>query len=221
MSSAQGARNSSFSHFFPTAAKRKAAKERQKSTQETNSDVSHAQPSTDVQEQQTSPTTRTRRPSNSGPNVLEHPVNKLSPSQDPGDLLNGVGSASSLASTSSSIFSTTAGAKSNVETAYNSLTPLTNHESSPPESHPSPKHKIRPLPANHANQIHESSNSSKTSAASTSEASAMAQRLARAMPGPGEPRSSRIVYDPDLDSTLAMKDKRKAKPRYEPLAEEV
>jgi len=45
--------------------------------------------------------------------------------------------------------------------------------------------------------------------------------MATVLPKPGEPRGSKIVYDPDLDTTVAMKDKRKAKPRYEPLAEEV
>jgi len=57
--------------------------------------------------------------------------------------------------------------------------------------------------------------------ASSAAAEAMALRLAKVMPGPGEPRGEKIVYDPDLDSKLAMKDKRKVKPRYEPLAEEV
>ena len=221
MSSAQGARNSSFSHFFPTAAKRKAAKERQISIPDTTSGASHPQTPSNVDEQQSSLSNGTRRLSNSDTSVLPGHTDKLSPSQDPGDLLNGVGSASSLASTSSSIFSTTAGATSGqacAETAFNSLTPLTTHESSPPQPPPSPKHKSRPELSNHKN--HESSKSTQMSASSAA-AEAMALRLAKVMPGPGEPRGEKIVYDPDLDSKLAMKDKRKVKPRYEPLAEEV
>lgn len=223
MSSAQGARNGSFSHFFPTAAKRKAAKERQKSIPDTTPGASHPQTPSNVDKQQSALSNGTRRQSNSDTNVLPHHADKLSPSQDPGDLLNDVGSASSLASTSSSIFSTTAGAKSGhtcAETAFNSLTPLTNHESSPPQPPLSPNLKSRPGPSNHKSQPHESSKSTQMPASSAA-AEAMALRLAKVMPGPGEPRGEKIVYDPDLDSKLSMKDKRKVKPRYEPLAEEV
>lgn len=225
MSSAQGARNSSFSHFFPTAAKRKAAKERQKSTSEVAAVASH--PATPLPEDETTPASSnllndTGRQSNPHTSIPPDQHDKLSPPQDPGDLLNDVGSASSLASTSSSIFSTVAGTKSGqscAEATFNSLTPLTNHESSPPHLALSPKLKSRPLPISQT-QINESSKPAAMSASSMA-ADTLAVRVAKALPGSGQPRGMKIVYDPDLDATLAIKDRRKAKPRYEPLAEEV
>jgi len=37
----------------------------------------------------------------------------------------------------------------------------------------------------------------------------------------GESRGTKIVYDPELDEKLALKDKRKVKPRYRSFGEEV
>lgn len=226
MSSAQGVRNSSFSHFFPTAAKRKAAKERQKSIPEGTPGKSQSPIPSVADEQQhpqTAPQNGTRRQLNSDTSAPPDHIEKLSPPQDPGDLLNGVGSASSLASTSSSIFSTTVDTKPGqtcTEITFNSTTPLTNHESSPPQPSLSPRYKSRPEPSSRQNLHYESGKSAQMLASSIA-ADAFAKRVAKVMPGYGEPKGSKIVYDPDLDSTLAMKDKRKAKPRYEPLAEEV
>ena len=219
----------SFADFFPTAPsvlqeKRKAARDRRKpvadSTSSTkdsepssNANSGHA-PSTDIQSRQRSQT----HPSGS-PDQREH----LSPPRDAGDLLNGVGSASSLASTTSSLFSNPAGTKGKqdaTEPSLTLLTPLTSHESSPPLSHPSPNNKNRFTPSSHVNGANGSGDIAPSIAASGMK-TATSHDASGVLPLAGKSRGMKLLYDPDLDPDLAVKDKRKAKPRYESFGEEV
>ena len=141
-----------------------------------------------------------------------------------GDLLNGVGSASS-SSTASSVFSTAhhppglAGGQ-----PANNLTPLTNSDSSPPRGLKSPictkdenqaaisSKSLRPL-----TQVH-----SMTQTTSTSDPSDMCGSWGtNARPGKGEAKGTRVVYDPDLDKTLSSKERKGRKVQYETFGEEV
>lgn len=141
-----------------------------------------------------------------------------------GDLLNGVGSASST-STNSSLFDTTR------TTAYvngdgiisKSLTPLTNTDLSP---------------ANHVKSVSADRTASATRAQSSYQATDHPRRKATqspamtskaksvrlcARPGPGESRGERLVYDPELDKKLD-RSKRKELSRkleYRPLSKQV
>ncbi|KAF4626980.1 hypothetical protein G7Y89_g11177 [Cudoniella acicularis] len=133
-----------------------------------------------------------------------------------GDLLNGVGSASSHASTVSSVFSATAQQQS-MSTASNShnmssLTPLTNIDSSPNRA-PSPHYK-----------------SSVPSSGITAEAASAPHDLPQSQPAVADetlptPRifardpnrsikGTIIIYDPFLDPKLSDKQQRKAKSIY-------
>lgn len=127
---------------------------------------------------------------------------------DPGDTLQGVGSASSLASAASSaVFSTTSQAFTHNSKASlaNGLTPLTNHTDSSPPKISSPSH------------------STKIAADTVGGASPPAFNPARVMntpppqmrpevrPPQGVAKGYRAVYDPDLDSRLSKEDRKRAK----------
>jgi len=219
----------SFADFFPTAPsvlqeKRKAARDRRKpvtdsasSTKDSgspsNANSGHA-PSNDTQSQKQTQT----HPSGS-PDQGEH----LSPPRHAGDLLNGVGSASSLASTTSSLFSNPAGTKEKqdaTEPSLTLLTPLTSHESSPPLSHPSPNSKNRITSSSHVNGVNGSGEIAPVTDASGIEL-APSHDASGVLPPAGKSRGMKLLYDPDLDPDLAVKDKRKAKPRYGSFGEEV
>lgn len=143
--------------------------------------------------------------------------------RESGDLLNGVGSASSLTSTVSSIFSN--GSNVNVTNNYGAgagLTPLTNHDSSPPGKAVSPS-------THHANsdrtlvdggfvrpdqsaKLHHN-----TIIAITPEATPPQSRI-DARPPEGEVKGIKVVFDPEIETP---KDKRKMKPRYWKFGEKV
>lgn len=120
-----------------------------------------------------------------------------------GDLLNGVGSASST-STSSSVFSTNFPQGKAPQTgAYGSasLTPLTNAESSPP-------HNIVPSPRRQ--NVNNSSSVAKKALEPHDDPNLNCHRspsgnlvpvTCQARPKKGEVKGVKIVYDPDLDGT--------------------
>ena len=132
-----------------------------------------------------------------------------------GDLLNGVGSASST-STSSSVFSVNQNQR-RMALKYGSasLTPMTNVDSSPPHnSVPSPERK----------QVHGGTASSRDppnlAAArgatlkahnSTISVDAPSASQSQARPGKGELKGVKVVYDPDLDDTLTSSKERKSR----------
>ena len=134
----------------------------------------------------------------------------------PGDILNGVGSASSYASTISSSFSAPAQptSMSNLGSAPNvsSLTPLTTIDSSP-------------NPAASPNQDKQINASGSVATQPSSQNGAPHAQAAMPDPEPADPRiyardpmrgikGTICTYDPNLDRKLGSNDKKKAKPIY-------
>jgi len=145
----------------------------------------------------------------------------------PGDLLNVIGSASSLASTVSSIFSNgTVGASRHLDshTSGVPLTPMTSHESSPPHTTlASGKPQLERYSGQERTRLSRNSPPRTAQCASTVDKAASNPRQARlqAQPRTGEVKGTKLIYDPELDPKLASKDKRKLKPRYKKFGEEV
>ena len=147
----------------------------------------------------------------------------------PGDLLNGVGSASSHTSTVSSIFSGAnnllAGSNPGILSNALATTPLTNVESSPPERDGTP-------PA--SKQMYVARRLDSQRAVSPSVGSVFDDAPLDVRPVE-EPHSARIparplgrqvkgeicTYDPELDKKLSSKEKRKLKPVYREFGLEV
>lgn len=215
---------SSFADFFPTAPsvlqeKKKAAKDRRKSHTETPPSTKEVDTSATGDEQHVLDNHDARqRKSVSYPNGTDH-NEKLSPPQDAGDLLNGVGSASSLTSTSSSVFSQSTTAKqpqNALDGQFNSLTPLTNHESSPPQPLYSPQQNSNIASSSHVNDLQDSKQPPRIAQSNTSNSS-RAQLLAKVFPPLGESRGQKILYNPDLDPKVPQEHKKKVKPKYKPI----
>lgn len=134
-----------------------------------------------------------------------------------GDLLNGVGSASST-STSSSVFSNSYHPRSNAPRnghgSSTSLTPMTVVDSSPPNNgHGSPERKdVLYLSMSRTTQ----KPSSQVETTQTVNTLSLGQKQAR--PGNGEVKGCRVVHDPDL---VPSKDRKKQKVQYETFGERV
>ncbi|KAF1816001.1 histone H3-K4 methyltransferase Set1 [Eremomyces bilateralis CBS 781.70] len=130
-----------------------------------------------------------------------------------GDLLNGVGSESSLTSTASSIFSQPTGLSNmpsnhGITTASTILTPVTNTtDSSPPGKAPSPSHKGSIAAKNTFTDPKPMQNGTHAFTPAHTPPDGM-------LPGPGEERGSVIVWDPELDTKLSSKERRKHRPKY-------
>ena len=154
-----------------------------------------------------------------GPSVREDDEIRSSES---GDILNGVGSASSLASTTSSIFSnprpTHSSHSHGATTAAHALTPLTNTEPSPPEKGNSPTqtriangvtHMDRspPTGALAAELVNHVSNTI-TPVHTPPEAQPTAQ------PALGEIRGHKIHFDPETAEGLTKEQRKKSKVKY-------
>ncbi|KAI9810506.1 MAG: histone methyltransferase set1 [Phylliscum demangeonii] len=138
-----------------------------------------------------------------------------------GDLLNGVGSASSHTSTASSIFSTlAAGSAPGLVSTALALTPLTNTESSPPGQSSSPPFSNAAVAAlKYGLRLDEPlfptplSNNLPTKDEGQAQLSSGRRRFARLFKRPVQ--GSKCTYDPELDKTITSKDRRKTKPVYE------
>ncbi|KAF2842648.1 histone H3-K4 methyltransferase Set1 [Patellaria atrata CBS 101060] len=151
------------------------------------------------------------------------------PKSESGDLLNGVGSASSLASTVSSVFSSGGHSAPNMSSYpgatanVHALTPLTNNDFSPPGKTSSP-HTIKPhndamyIDNTLSQDIATANRSHSTSNAITPIHTPPEPNL-QARPGPGEVKGFRLTYDPELDEKLPPKDRRKVKARYKTFGE--
>ena len=145
----------------------------------------------------------------------------------PGDLLNGVGSASST-STTSSIFSTSHGAvympHANDAQKSTSLTPLTTADSSPPPNSLGSPNSSRllngPFLGTKSNRSPSRHKDTEASVASVTKFPRPLKRL-QARPGAGEAKGLKIVYDPDLDKKLSSKERKSRQPQYEPFGQEV
>ena len=141
-----------------------------------------------------------------------------------GDLLNGVGSASS-SSTTSSVFSTSHRALGPTRGQLAStLTPLTNTDSSPPGVEKSPAHVKYDSRAGTSDestmppsQIYNMTQSSST----LNPVDIPRSQRTHARPGKGEVKGTRVVYDPDLDKTLSSKERKGRKVQYEDFGEDV
>ena len=137
-----------------------------------------------------------------------------------GDLLNGVGSASS-SSTVSSVFSgrqRTTGVNDRKSIPRNTSTPLTNDDvTSPLDKSPS-RAKIDESSKPRMAETHPPSKQPKAGSA-TPHADESSPKSA--LPGPGENRGQVIVYDPELDKSLSSKERRARKPVYKEIVEEV
>ncbi|KAI1319874.1 hypothetical protein F5Y16DRAFT_390484 [Xylariaceae sp. FL0255] len=115
-----------------------------------------------------------------------------------GDMLNGVGSASSHASTASSVFSA-ANNHAALSNAANNITPLTAPGSSPAQSNPQiSSSKASPHPNGHST-------------------STIPPAVAKRVPARDPTRTTqglKCIYDPLLDRTMSTTDKKSMKPKY-------
>lgn len=145
-----------------------------------------------------------------------------------GDLLNGVGSASSLASTVSSVFSHSGqpnmASYPGVSGQQHALTPLTNTDSSPPGKNLSPR--STKAPGDH--MVLKSADPYATTDATSNNVSETITPIhtppevqQQARPGPGEEKGSKLVWDPELDEKLQPKDKKRFKAKYKQFGQEV
>lgn len=143
--------------------------------------------------------------------------------QDSGDLLNGIGSASSLNSTTSSVFSANSQAGNQNGKLYASIsTPLTHPESSPYKAlSPNP---IANMSSTHLNGSafgFDVTDASLGASRPSTPAPSTPQNRPQARPPHGEAKGYRAVWDPELDSKLGKEDKRRMKPKIRPFGAEV
>ena len=138
----------------------------------------------------------------------------------PGDLLNGVGSASST-STASSVFShpRPTDAPNSRAVPRNTSTPLTNDDVSSPNFGKSPSH-AKPDSASVSTAKMEST-SLPEPAADVATSPTRERVPEHARPGRSESKGVKIIYDPELDKALPVKERRSRKPHYEELTGEV
>ena len=142
-----------------------------------------------------------------------------------GDLLNGVGSASST-STASSVFSSNHQPMNVTNNAgphqTTSLTPLTNADSSPSRSKSTSPGKR--LADQHQIRHHNVTHSPPRAASHVQPTFDTSRPRASARPGPGEPKGYKAVYDPELDKNvqkMSQRERKTLKVRYENFAENV
>lgn len=208
-----------FADFFPAAPR--AAKNKAKERQRAKSKALDSPSATPVNiPQEANAPARSRdenaqtEPSTDGSNGtnLEPAVPILDASESPqGDLLNGVGSASSHASTISSVFSappatTTFGGLSN-------LTPLTTADSSPPPLLASPHHSNTATAISLSRSVPFPEKEVAESQSHTSVQDSPAPRIYARDPNKGV-KGEKCTYDPQLDHKLSSSDRKKTKPIY-------
>ncbi|TKX20343.1 histone-lysine N-methyltransferase-2 [Elsinoe australis] len=143
--------------------------------------------------------------------------------EDAGDLLNGVGSSSSLNSTASSVFSTNTQAhKLNGRTSAWSSTPLTSSEPSPPKApSPMPAATTSRSHMNGASNHHLAPDTSRIHSGSVTPLASPPRDRKQARPPPGEVKGYRAVWDPELDNKLGKETTRKMKPKVKTFGTEV
>lgn len=134
-----------------------------------------------------------------------------------GDILNGVGSASSLGSSASSVFTRASYPTMHTQTdttgGLHTLTPLTNHESSPTRRSPTPSYQKLESTSKHV-----SSRDAQSSVSNGLDAPPLLSSITptptppttriEARPGPGEVKGRRIILDPELGPGKAQKIKK-------------
>jgi [histone H3]-lysine4 N-trimethyltransferase SETD1 len=212
-----------FADFFPAAPR--AAKNKAKERQRAKSKALDSPSATPVNHQQEANTPARSRDENVQSDQAADGSNGANPepampildnSESPqGDLLNGVGSASSHASTISSVFSappatTTFGGPSN-------LTPLTTADSSPPPLVASPHHSNTATTVSLSRSVPVDITFPEKGVAETqshlSAQDSPAPRIQARDPNRGV-KGEKCTYDPQLDPKLSSSDRKKAKPIY-------
>ena len=142
---------------------------------------------------------------------------------DPGDILRGVGSASSNNSTASSVFShnSQAFAHNRNTSLVNGLTPLTNHtdSSSPPKGN-SPQHLKSSMGTSNTNGAVATSHTPASQAAPSQPPHPRKQRP-QMLPPPGKAKGYRVVWDPELDNKLSKEERKRATHRKKEFGSEV
>ncbi|KAH9827209.1 histone methyltransferase [Teratosphaeria destructans] len=126
---------------------------------------------------------------------------------DSGETLRGIGSASSLTSAASSVFSSNSHAYAHNKSASlaNGLTPLTSHSESSPSKLSSP-----PTSKSAAHMAPNTSNGTlATSPISSSDIPPQKDRP-RMLPPPGKVKGYRVVWDPEMDNKLSKEERKRA-----------
>ena len=139
---------------------------------------------------------------------------------DSGDLLRGVGSASSLTSTASSVFShnSQAFAQNRKASLANGLTPLTNHTDSSPPKGSSPHNLKSAMNIASTNGVCASSH---VPTSDTTPEPSLPRERPQMLPPPGKAKGYRVTWDPELDSKLSKEERKRATTRRKPFGEEV
>jgi [histone H3]-lysine4 N-trimethyltransferase SETD1 len=141
---------------------------------------------------------------------------------DPGDLLRGVGSASSLNSAASSVFSHSSQAFAHNRNAstVNGLTPLTNHTESSPLKGNSPQHMKSIMEVSNINGVVATSHTPASDIA-PSEPPHLQKERPQMLPPPGKAKGYRVVWDPELDVKLSKEERKRATSRKKEFGTEV
>lgn len=147
---------------------------------------------------------------------------------DTGDTLTGVGSASSLASTVPSVFSNPGqpdmASYSGMSGHQHALTPLTNSDSSPSGKTRSPhraKAPVDPVSSRNGDAYPTADSASNNASETITPVLTPPESLRSALPGPGEEKGTKLVWDPELDEKLPAKEKKRHKPKYKVFGVEV
>ena len=227
-------KNLAFADFFPTAPsvlqqkKSKSAHQRKRQDPTSVHDAINAPSSSKA-----SPTAfeggGSQRPSVHGNGDVDHTMPDATPiihdetESTPGDILNGVGSASST-STTSSVFSThnrpvdAAHRRGNLNAT---LTPLTNESSSPPSTSKSPAHLKQEAHANSERRGASNTSTTHEPPPQNPVAPFPDVELPQARPARGLKKGIKVVYDPELDKSLNSKEKRGKKAEYKEIVDDV
>lgn len=231
-----------YADFFPTAPSvlqqkhKQATLDRQRARKKAV-DTQSVAPRTDLETTPAPPPPPPPPPSSDsahGHGLVNGGVVGTGPAQDDiesalGDLLNGVGSASSHTSTVSSVFSGVnnplVGSNPGALSSAHALTPLTNTESSPAERATSP-----PLPksAYHDRILDRQPAASPSLVKALNDAPPENAQIMTPPDIPGQARPSGrqvkgfwCTYDPELDKKLSSRERKKLKPVYKELGLEV
>lgn len=153
------------------------------------------------------------------PSHFRHSASNDVHSGESGDLLNGLSSASSLQSTTSSNFSLNSQATKH-NARMSSATPLTSYEDSPSKVRSPVTAEVRkPNGSSLFPSTTEKSHSSSQNASPLPPSSPHSRPQAR--PRHGESKGYRAVWDPELDNKLGKEEKRKLKPKLKQFGQEV
>jgi [histone H3]-lysine4 N-trimethyltransferase SETD1 len=205
-----------FADFFPTAPsvlqQKKSRTAQEKKRHESSGHYNSATASGSLNSHSTSAKKVDHRASNSQRNgtsraasTTEKPSTTHEESDSvPGDLLNGVGSASST-STASSVFDANGRSHNHNKLNPSNSTPLTQIDSSSPGNSKSPYSKQDGL----------------TTSAGGNGLISESPVVQGARPGKGELKGVKITYDPELDKTISSKERRNRKPQYKDIISDV